>query len=154
ADDTVTAPLVAVVSDSFWRRELGGRRDAVGEQIRINGVVATIIGVTRREFLGERVGAPGDGWLPMGFTGQLSSPANLTRSSIWIQPMARLRQGISLAQAQAELNLMWDQLRDLSMQFRGVTGYRLELLPGYQGLGTLHTRFSRSLWILMAIVGL
>jgi predicted permease len=154
ADDDPNEPLVAVISDSFWRAKLGGRPDALGQQIRINGLAATIVGVTRPGFVGERVGAPSGVWLPMSFIGRLYSPSSLTASSIWLEPMARLRKDIPLARAQAELSLLWDQLRDLSMRFRGVTQYRLELLPASQGLGVLHTRFSRSLWTLMAIVAL
>jgi predicted permease len=153
-DDDTPAPPVAVISDAFWRREFGARLDALGQPIRINGVDATIVGVTKREFDGERVGAAVDLWLPISFAGQLSSPSSLTASSAWLQPMARIRADVPLKQAQAELSLLWDQLKGFNIQTRGVTEYRLELLPAHQGLGSLHSQFSRSLWLLMGIVGL
>ncbi|HEX5107417.1 MAG TPA: ABC transporter permease [Vicinamibacterales bacterium] len=154
ADDSPTSPPVAVISYAFWQRELGAQPDAVGRIVRINSVGATIVGVARREFQGERIGAPVDVWLPLSHAGQLSSPASLTASSIWLQPMARLRADVPVARAEAELSLLWDQLKTLSIQFRGVKKYHLALLPGEQGLGTLHTQYSRPLWLLMAIVAL
>jgi predicted permease len=154
ADDDTSMPAVAVISDGFWRREFGRQADAVGQSVRINGIAATIVGVTKREFSGDRVGTPVDIWLPISFAGQLSHPSSLTASSIWLQPMARLRSDVPSEQAQAELSLLWDQLKEFSIRFRGVTQYRLELLPAYQGLGTLSSQFSRSLWLLMGIVTL
>ena len=129
ADDSPTSPPVAVISYAFWQRELGAQPDAVGRIVRINSVGATIVGVARREFQGERIGAPVDVWLPLSHAGQLSSPASLTASSIWLQPMARLRADVPVARAEAELSLLWDQLKTLSIQFRGVKKYHLALLP-------------------------
>jgi predicted permease len=52
----------AVLSHSFWTRELGGREDVVGRAIDVNGVPVTVIGVTADPFVG--VGVPDDDELP------------------------------------------------------------------------------------------
>jgi predicted permease len=154
SDDDASMPLVAVISDHFRQQEFGGRPSVVGSSVQINKVTAIIAGVARPEFTGETIGEPVDIWLPMNFAAALGAPASLTRSSVWLQPIARLRPGVSVERAQAEFSLLWSQLREFSIQFRGVTDYKLELLPAHHGLGTLRGQFSESLWLLMGIVGL
>ena len=152
SDDGPAAPAVAVLSDRFWRTEFAGH--AIGSTIRINGVAVTIIGVARPEFFGERVGSTPALWMPMSMATALGSGGNLTASAIWLLPMARLRTDVPLAQAQAQLTVLWDQLREFSIRTREEMTYRLALLPGRQGLDTLQTQFTRPLWLLMGIVGL
>jgi predicted permease len=153
-DDAPAAPAVAVLSDRFWRAEFGGQTSTIGSTIRVNGVAITIIGVTRPEFFGERVGFTPALWMPMNMAGPLGSPGYLTASSIWLQPMTRLRADVPLAQAQAQLSVLWSQLRELSILTNEPTNYHLELMPGRQGLNILQTQFTRPLWLLMGIVGL
>jgi len=154
ADDASGAPSVAVLSDHFWRTEFAGQPSAIGSPLRINGVVVTIIGVARPEFFGERVGSNSALWMPISMAPSLGSGGNLLASSIWLLPMARLRSDVPLVQAQAELNLLWSQLREFSIRTNEKVSYRLALLPGGHGLDTLQTQFTRPLWILMGIVGL
>lgn len=151
SDDTPGAPPVAVLSDSFWREQFGGQASAIGKTMRLNGLVVTIVGVARPEFFGERVGSAPAFWLPMSLTGPLGNPVLLTRSAIWLTPMARLRPDISAAQAEAQLSALWTQLRDFSMQVSPVPSYRFALLPGRQGIEILQTQFTRPLWLLMGI---
>jgi hypothetical protein len=56
---------VAVISDSYWRRQFGGAPDAVGRPLAINGTTFTVIGVTRPRFFGTTLSlrAP-DAWIP------------------------------------------------------------------------------------------
>ena len=62
----IEAPTsVAVVSDAFWKRELGERRDVVGHTIELAGRPTTVIGVAPPGFTGPDVGAT-DLWLPLG----------------------------------------------------------------------------------------
>jgi len=56
---------VAVVSDAFWKRELGARRDVVGHSIQLAGRATTIVGVAPPGFAGPDLGAA-DLWLPLG----------------------------------------------------------------------------------------
>ena len=96
ADDSPTAAAVAVLSDRFWRAEFSGQASAIGKTIRVNGVLVTIIGVTRPEFFGERVGSAPALWMPMSMAKTLGSGGNLQASSIWLQPMARLRADVPI----------------------------------------------------------
>jgi predicted permease len=45
ADDTPGAHRVVVLSSHFWRQQLGGRRDVIGETLRLNGEPHTVVGV-------------------------------------------------------------------------------------------------------------
>jgi predicted permease len=153
-DDESAAAPVAVISDRLWRTEFTAQPDAVGTTIYMNGIAISIIGVARPEFFGDRVGTFADLWVPLHLIGPLSSPAYLQSSTVWLSPMARLRPDVPLAQAQAEISLLWMQLREFGLQTKDSSGYSLELIPAPQGIGGLDTQFSRSLWLLMAIVGL
>jgi len=107
-----------VLSDRFWRTEFAGRTSTIGSTIRVNGVPVTIVGVARPEFFGERIGAEPALWIPVNMAAALGSGSILTASTIWLQPMARLRPGGPPAQAQAQLNVLWDRLREFSIQTR------------------------------------
>jgi len=50
ADNEPGAPKVAIVSHQVWQRDFGGRADAIGKAVRINGKPATIVGVMARGF--------------------------------------------------------------------------------------------------------
>jgi predicted permease len=153
ADDDSLLPAVCVISDHLWEHYFGRQPGAIGQAVQINGFSVTVIGITRPEFIGERIGEPTDIWIPINYAGSLGFPSNLSASVIWLEPMARLRKDIPMARAASELNYLCSKFRDSSFQYRSVASYRLELLPGYQGLGTLHKRFSQPLWILMTIAG-
>jgi ABC-type lipoprotein release transport system permease subunit len=56
---------VAVISDAFWKRELGKRADVVGQTIELSGRPTTIIGVAPPRFAGTDLGAT-ELWLPLG----------------------------------------------------------------------------------------
>jgi putative ABC transport system permease protein len=49
-EDKPGAPEVAVVSDAFWRNHLGGRPDAIGQSLSVDGHSATVIGILPADF--------------------------------------------------------------------------------------------------------
>ena len=53
---TPGAHPVAVISHDFWQTRFGGRPDIVGRDIRLNGHVFTIVGVTPAGFPGPQLG--------------------------------------------------------------------------------------------------
>jgi predicted permease len=152
-DDRPSATPVAVISDAFWRRELGARTDALGKVLSIKNVHVTVVGVTRPEFFGETVGSYPDVWIPLSLVSQLD-PKSMSAGTVWLQPMARLRPDVTLPQAEAQLDALFRQLRHLTIQWKDVSDDRLTLLPAAHGLGSLHEEFGRPLWILMGIVGM
>ena len=51
-DEEPAAPPVAVLGHFFWRKRLGADPTVVGEEIEVNGVLFTVVGVAREGFLG------------------------------------------------------------------------------------------------------
>ena len=78
-------------------------RHAVGRAVILNGTAFTIVGVTPKEFFGERVRRPPDFWVPLIFQPQIElRPSTLDRSdTYWLSLIGRLSSGATRAQAQA-----------------------------------------------------
>jgi putative ABC transport system permease protein len=95
-EDVPGAAKTAVVSYDFWTRRLGRNPSVVGSTIRLNGIAHTVVGVTAQAFDTREFGRL-DLWVPM----QL--PATGTDGGAWFQAAARLKPGVALEQAQAEL---------------------------------------------------
>ncbi|MEW5984067.1 MAG: ABC transporter permease [Acidobacteriota bacterium] len=88
---------VALISHRLWQRRFGGSASAVGGIVTVSGRVRTIVGVMPPTFdlLDRKV----DLWLPAGF-----SDTARDAGGRWLIPVARLRPGVELAQAQADMN--------------------------------------------------
>jgi predicted permease len=109
------SPNVTVVSDAFWRRELGRTPSAVGTSIRVNGVPFTIVGVAPPGFAGLH-SAPADLWLPLRPTDDLrpwgsraaSSQTFFTdRTWWWCTVGGRLAPGATQAEARVETDYLF-----------------------------------------------
>jgi predicted permease len=95
---------VAVVSYGYWRRLLGGRADLAATPLRIDGVNYTVVGVMPRGFnFPDKV----DVWLPI----EMYDAVSTSRSAHGRRVIARLRDGVSLDQARAELSAIGRQIR-------------------------------------------
>ncbi len=124
---------VVVVSDGFWRNALGGTY-ATGGTIRVNGRSFTIVGVTTEGFTGFERTAPVDIWLPVRAAERIdfgiSSLDERTNRGFGV--VARLARGVSLAQAQAAMQVMTQRFRaaygEAWVDVRGETR-RLTVLP-------------------------
>jgi predicted permease len=100
--------FVAVISDGLWRSQFASREDVVGMPVRINAAMYTIVGVAPARFRGPTIDSTNDVWVPLStFRAALpgfgeDDPFH-SRSSVWIQIVGRLRSGVTLDAAQAEL---------------------------------------------------
>jgi predicted permease len=96
----------AVLSHHFWRRRFNGDPAVVGRTIQVNGRPLTVVGVAPEGFHGTTV-LTTDIWVPITMVRELSprrSASMLTsRESVWLVMSARLKPGVSVQQAQAEL---------------------------------------------------
>jgi predicted permease len=63
-DKPGNAPVV-VISDRFWRNRLNSSPDAIGQTLRLNGQLATIIGITPKDFLGALAINPSELFVPL-----------------------------------------------------------------------------------------
>src|SRR5215813_2998838 len=89
---------VAVISSRLWHRRFKGAPDAIGKTIQLNGKIFTIIGVAPPEL---QYPAKIDIWIPFIF--DLSKPENfvITSPSLETKIFARLKSGVTLAEARA-----------------------------------------------------
>jgi predicted permease len=96
-----SAPL-AVLSERFWRRELGADPAIVGQTLAINRHPFTVLGVAAGEFQGLTGGLAFDVWVPVAMHREVGfgSPAD-KRGWTSYHTVARLQPGVSVARADA-----------------------------------------------------
>ena len=94
---------VAVVTDNFWRNHLGGRLDAIGQTIPLDGRSVTVVGVLPASFRFPFQQFEPDVWLPRVFEHAVLGPVRVRSGATYLFTVARLQKGVSVAQAQAEL---------------------------------------------------
>jgi len=97
-EDRAAAPRVAVVSARLWRQRFGGRPDALGQTLRLNGEPYTVVGV-----LPESFWFPGDPRLVVPFAWDEHDLADDNRGSRWLAAFGRLRPGVGGEAAWADL---------------------------------------------------
>jgi predicted permease len=156
---------VVVLGYAFWQRRFVGSHDVVGKQIRIEGHPFTIVGVTRKWFTGMNAGQPPDLTIPITAFPLLAEGNQFnieSRSLLWLFVTARLKSGVSIPQAHAQLESFWpDVLRaTASTQDPGPRRDRflsmgIEITPAAKGFSTsFRFEFARPLYVLAAIVAL
>ena len=103
ADDDPGAPHVVVLGYDLWKTRFGSDRGIVGREIRFDNEPWTVIGVA-----GPEVAIPGfsKGWVPAAFDAKQAA----VRNNHNFTTIARMKPGVSLRQAQAEMNVISDRL--------------------------------------------
>jgi putative ABC transport system permease protein len=87
---------VVVLSHGLWLRRFGGQPGAVGRTLRLDSVPYTIIGVLPSSF--QFPARDMDAWVPL-----QPSAEERQMGAFWLETVARLKPGVSLAQAQQEM---------------------------------------------------
>ena len=113
-DDAPGRPPTAILGHAFWTRRFGGVPGVVGQPIILNGLSYQVIGVMPDTFRLPREVLPtlgvvedGDVFLPLPLPN--TAPATRTREDYNL--MARLKPGVTVAQAQAEMDALTARLR-------------------------------------------
>jgi putative ABC transport system permease protein len=103
---------VVVLSDGLWHRRFGGDPSIVNRTITINGEQYTVVGIMPPQFqYGREFGRIVDIYSPIAFTPQqLSTEAS---GMEYLTVMARLKPEVSINQAQAEMDTIAGQMRQL-----------------------------------------
>ncbi len=94
-----------LISHEFWKRELNSDPQVLGKSFTIEGVVSTIVGVMQPRFApfyGGRI----DLWVPI----NAASSRYSARIDHWLMPVARIKPGVTLAQAQTEMDVVASRL--------------------------------------------
>ena len=138
-DDTPGNPLRVVLTYGYWQRRFGGVENIVGQTLAIDGTPAEVIGVLPASFTFLRTRP--EIVLPMPL--DASAPRFI---SFGFQALARLKPGVTLAQANADVSRLISLLPPMFAQ--------LELRPDVRPLADdVIGNVDEILWILMAAVG-
>jgi putative ABC transport system permease protein len=142
-EETLNGPAAALISDRFWRRRFNADPNIVGKNLRLDGHLTPVVGVMPPSFLFPNREA--DLWCPI--------PAGLSygppRQNNWFVVIGRLKPGVAVAQARANLATVQAQL---GRQFPKTDA---ELSVGVEPLKETTIGDSRrSLWLLFGSVTL
>jgi len=153
----------AVISDPFWRRDLGADSTAIGRIVTLDGVPFPIVGVAPAGFFGVEVGRRFDVAIPLCAEASVrSTRSRLERKDAWWLAIGgRLAPGWTAERVTAELRAISPAIFDeatpgsfpprLAQIFRS---YHLGAVPGGVGRSELRTEYATSLWFLLGIGGL
>jgi predicted permease len=98
---------VAVLSFDYWQNTTGGDRDVLGEILTVNGQPMTVIGVAPEGFSGASLGNRPQVYVPLTMC-WLMEPyfpeGSENRLSYWAYLFARLKPGVTMAQAESAMN--------------------------------------------------
>jgi predicted permease len=150
-DDERLMPAVAVLGHRYWQRRFGGRRDVLGTTIQYRGRAVTVVGVTGREFDGLQTGQPVDITFPV----TLEDEALLRNTDTWwSDAVARVKRGVAVERAQAEVNVIFASLESDAIAMSGEqTRRHIELLSAARGLGRLRNQLAAPLFLLFGTMG-
>ena len=154
---------VAVISYAWWKRSLARDPNVLSRTLKLGATTYNIVGVAPPEFFGTKVGEAPDMWVPLSMVKAV--PPNFGgykddfSESLLI--MGRLKAGVSVAEATANVNVLF---REILISFAGATldqenrqkldKTKVPLTPMATGLSSLRRQFSEPLQILMGVVGL
>ncbi|MBO0858641.1 MAG: ABC transporter permease, partial [Chloracidobacterium sp.] len=159
ADDSVPGKggpdgLVAVISFNYWTRRFGRDPAVIGKVTQFGNDPVTIIGVTQPEFYGLVPGKEMDISLSI----MAAGAETLTeKTSWWFNAVGRLKPGVPVEQARAELDTIFQSYMDetkFNAEARREAFSRIDLRPANKGLNSLRRQFSQPLKALMAIVAM
>ncbi|MGA2182247.1 MAG: ABC transporter permease [Bryobacteraceae bacterium] len=116
SDDTKPggSPVVILAYD-YWQRRFAGNLNVIGRRLAVNGYPLEIAGIAEKGFGGIFNGHRADAFIPLTaypLTRPAAAPIWNTPSMHWLSTMARLRPGVSIEKAQADMRVLWPQVAD------------------------------------------
>lgn len=166
SDETAPgANTVAVLSYNYWSRQFGADPSILNKPLTVNGVPLTVIGVARKGFYGVQIGLTPDLFIPVTMKAQMAPNPKQTfedRTDRWLPVMGRLKSGITLVRAQAELQTIYQPLLESDARLLKLSGddwkryvsKPLLLAGGAHGRLVLQEGAEAPLLVLMSMVGL
>ena len=131
---------VVIIAHRLWQRRFGGRRDIIGARIRMNGEPYTVVGVMPS---GQQDRLPHQLAVPMSLT-----PEQINHDFHWLLVMGRLKHGVTIKQAQADMDSVTKHIAEIYPPNKGWTSSVEPLKNNF-----LPREVQTSLWLLMGGVG-
>jgi putative ABC transport system permease protein len=142
----------AILSYAYWESHFGANRNVVGQSVTLNDAPYTVVGVLPANFYlpstreGTEQRKP-DIWIPYEPTAQRTTQE---LSRLKVQVYARLRSGISLEQARAEMDVVGKRLEEQNPTLN--SGFGVNIFPVY--VEDVGKDLRRNLLVLLSAVGL
>lgn len=143
-DEKPGSQPVAVLSYGLWQRRFGANPALVGQQVMLDGVSRTVVGIMPQGFAFPFTAVKLEYWLPL----DPKSEENMERGANYLSVIARLKPGVDLPQAQAEMETI---VRRLEQQYpERNAGKGIKLSSMYESVvGNIRP----ALYILLGAVG-
>ncbi len=104
-EDRPGANNVVLLSHGLWQRRFGSDPNVIGKPVTLNGGTGTVVGVMPPQF--QHPGEKAELWVPIGFTPEQEA----SRGRHYLKVLARMKPGVTLGQAQAEMNTIAARLQ-------------------------------------------
>lgn len=164
ADDTAEdANPVVVLGYDYWQKKFAGSLSIINQDIRLNGFPFTVVGVAPAGFDGDVVGEQMALFVPLSMQPEIVRGRHWRKNgnTSWLSLIGRLRPGSSLAQAEANVNVIFKQALKgdygaaLSSDDRkAVANAHIKVEQGAGGVSDVRGNYAVPLMLLMGIVGL
>ncbi|MGH9144594.1 MAG: ABC transporter permease, partial [Vicinamibacterales bacterium] len=139
-EDRPGSAKVVLISEGLWKRRFGGDPSVIGRALSLNGVDTTVVGVAPPALA---LLSNGDMWAPLTI-----DPGRELRLNHVILAVGRLRPGVTLEQAQAEMNVVAGQV---SQQYPEMKEWGIRLVDFYHFF--VGPQLSTALVVLLCAVG-
>ena len=153
-DRVERAHRVCVLSYRNWQSHFGGDVRVLNRIVRIGGVPLQVVGIAAPDFIGAELQRRYDVWVPMALAVDFTGHTRETPNYIWLKVMARLRLGISPAEAQSRLASVSRSVEDALPKNRANAGALYYFRDASKGFDSWRTELRDPLLILMGAVTL
>ena len=107
-------PGAVMLAHGIWKRRFGSDPKVIGKSLQIDGQESIVIGILPPDF---RIYLPEDAGMPTDIDAWRAIPSNLAanesaRDAEWLTVVARLKPGVTVEQAQAEMDALAARLRE------------------------------------------
>jgi putative ABC transport system permease protein len=144
-EDQLGKDQEVVLSNRTWQTRFGGDPKIIGREVTLDAKNYTIIGVLPANSEFDRTKAVM--WLPLAFR-----PADMTRNYHWLYGMARLKPGVTLKQARAQMDAIAARIAAAYPESNKGWGVTVDSYIDVY-LRVVDPQLRRSLWVLLAAVG-
>jgi putative ABC transport system permease protein len=119
---------VVVLSHGLWQRRFGGDPAILNRQINLNGQATTVVGVVPAGF---EFPSKTDMWGPLAPGERLRA----ARGSFWLPVIGRLKDGVTIEQARADMNVIAKRLEN---EYPNINrGYGVNIVPLHETTGVI-----------------
>jgi predicted permease len=155
-DKTVGGSPVLVLGHSLWQRRFGSDASIVGKKVRLNNRQYEVIGVAPESFTGTKFALSMDFWTPISMAEELRRAPKLLedRGSHWMNVIGRLKPGVTVDQASAEMTGIASRINQAYPNNRASATRALVMVETEGRFEDLGGVFKSGGAIAMAIVGL